>query len=224
MGGTDGAKPYAGLIFDQEGNLYGTTEAGGDSNCHSGKWGCGVVFKLSPNPDGSWTESVLHRFAGKDGDNPRAGLIFDQGGSLYGTTQAGGNLTDCNGSGCGVAFKLIPNSNGTWTETVLHRFTGGKDESIPYAGLTLDPAGNLLGTTRDGGIFSDCSPNGCGVVFKLTPNANGSWAEKALHRFKGGKDGANPYASLIVDASGNLYGTTYGANTGIRGSVFEITP
>jgi uncharacterized repeat protein (TIGR03803 family) len=223
MGGTDGARPYAGLTFDQEGNLYGTTEAGGNSSCYA-KFGCGVVFKLTPNSNGTWTEDVLHRFTGKDGASPWAGLIFDQGGSLYGTTQTGGNLSDCNGGGCGVAFKLSPNSDGTWTEAVLHRFTGGKDGSTPYAGLTLDPAGNLYGTTRDGGILTDCSPIGCGVVFKLTPNANGTWAEKALHRFKGDKDGASPYANLIFDASGNLYGTTDGGNSGLRGSVFEITP
>jgi uncharacterized repeat protein (TIGR03803 family) len=223
MGGADGARPYAGLIFDQEGNLYGATEAGGNSSCYN-EGGCGVVFKLTPNSNGTWTEDVLYRFTGKDGASPRAGLIFDQGGSLYGTTQTGGNLSDCNGGGCGVAFRLTPNSNGTWTESVLHRFTGGKDGSAPYAGLTLDQTGNLFGTTYAGGILSDCSPYGCGVVFKLTPNANGGWSEVVLHRFNGVKDGASPYANLIFGANGNLYGTTDGGNSGLRGSVFEITP
>ena len=149
-GGTDGKQPFADLTFDGAGNLYGTTAYGGSFGVNCGSPGCGVVFKLTPNKDGNWTESVLYSFTGgADGKSPSAGLVFDVAGNLYGTTLRGGN---CGGDGCGVVFKLVPKSDGSWTESVLHSFTGGKDGFGPQADLIFDAAGNLYGTTADGGI------------------------------------------------------------------------
>jgi uncharacterized repeat protein (TIGR03803 family) len=199
----NGANPYASLILAAAGNLYGTTYNGGAS-------GVGTVFKLAPNQDGSWTESVLHSFNGSDGANPRAGLIFDAAGSLYGTTSFGG------ASNAGTVFKLAPNQDGSWTESVLHSFHGS-DGANPYAGLIFDAAGNLYGTTQAGGASL------YGTVFKLAPNQDGSRTESVLHKFNG-SDGANPYAGLIFDAAGNLYGTTYQGTAHGRGTVFKLAP
>ena len=195
--GKDGADPSADLIFDAAGNLYGSTEQGG-------AYGPGTVFKLTPNADGSWTESVLHSFNGSDGQLPKAGLIFDAAGNLYGTTSEGGTHN------FGTVFKLTPNADGSWTESVLHSFNGS-DGASPEAGLTFDAAGNLYGTT-----------GGPGTAFKLTPNADGSWTESVLHYFKPNVLG--PEAGLIFDATGNLYGTTYGGGTDNLGTVFKLTP
>ncbi len=188
-GSSDGAFPFAGLIADSAGNLYGTTQGGGASNN-------GVVFKLAPGG----TETVLHSFTGgSDGSNPLfAGLIADGAGNLYGTTEFGGG-TGCGGPGCGVVFKLTPTGS---SYTVLHSFAGGSgDGANPYAGLIIDSAGNLYGTTEFGG-----GP-GCGVVFKLAPGGT----ETVLHTFTGSpNDGAFPTAGLFADSGGNLYGTTAG--------------
>ena len=225
-GGSDGGSPNAGLIFDQAGNLYGTTQWGGSSNC---QYGCGVVFELTPNADGAWTESVLYSFTGgKDGGQPWASLIFDAVGNLYGTTPGGGN-PNCHGlfSGCGVVFKLAPNGDGTWTESVLHGFTGGKDGEMPEAGLIFDQTGNLYGTARSGGRTmphcEDWMGTGCGVVFKLTPNPDGRWKEKVLYSFTG-QDGYWPMAAPTFDAAGNLYGTTNHGGTYLYGAAFRLTP
>jgi uncharacterized repeat protein (TIGR03803 family) len=203
----DGDGVFAGLIFDQTGNLYGTTFYGGTT-------GSGIVYKLTPNPNGTWKEKILHAFSGiADGAGPASGVIFDTAGNLYGTTSYS---TDS--SNAGTVFQLTPNSDGSWKEKVLHRFTGGKDGGSPRGTLTFDAAGNLYGTTYSGGV-PPCR-NGCGVVFKLTPDSNGMWHETVLHAFIG-QPGADPIAGLILDASGNLYGTATGASDG---SVFEITP
>jgi hypothetical protein len=169
-GQIDGANSYAGLIFDAAGNLYGTTYAGGNTN-NCGGAGCGVVFELSPTASG-WKESALHVFTGgADGSGSEAGLAIDAAGNLYGTTASGGDTNACTGfPGCGVVFKLTP-SGSAWSETVLHFFTGSPDGSGPLSGVTLDGAGNLYGTTRQGGIPNDClnAGSGCGVVFKIAP-------------------------------------------------------
>ena len=147
----------------------------------------------------------MHSFAGfnqGDGSEPRASLILDGSGNLYGTTFQGG-AGACE-DGCGTVFELMPVSGG-WQETVLHEFTG-KNGELPWAGLVSDGT-NLYGTTYQGGTLSACGGDGCGVVFKLSPSASG-WKETVLHLFSGGKDGANPRAGLILEASGNLYGTT----------------
>ena len=151
--GSDGYAPFAGLIFDAAGNLYGTTSTGG-TYFH------GAVFELTPNRSGGWTETVQYSFQGypTDGDGPMAGLIFDAAGNLYGTTYFGGTY------GPGTAFELTPTQGGGWTETVLHNFGNGTDGVWPDAGLIFDPAGNLHGTTEHGGTY-----NYYGTVFELTP-------------------------------------------------------
>jgi uncharacterized repeat protein (TIGR03803 family) len=204
-GGTDGATPIAEVTFDASGNLYGTTQYGG-------AFSAGTVFELAPNSGGTWTESLLYSFTGgSDGANPWAGLIFDAGGNLYGTTYAGG------ASGDGTVFKLTPNSDGTWTESVLHSFTGGQDGSTPYLGnLTFDTTGNLYGSTVYGGGF------GSGVVYRLTPNSDGTWTESVLHSFTGGQDGGFPCGTLIFDSAGRLYGNASNGSHGV-GNVFKLT-
>jgi uncharacterized repeat protein (TIGR03803 family) len=211
---SDGDNPEANLIFDPDGNLYGTTQVGGAHGVG------GTVFKLAPNADGSWRESVLHSFCSRphcsDGEFPEASLIFDPDGNLYGTTFGGGGLF-----GGGTVFKLAPNGR----ESVLHSFcfrTNCVDGAQP-AGLVFDFAGNLYGTTESGGDQGCFSGDGCGIVFKLTPNSEGGWNERVLHTFAD-HPGANPFAPLISDVAGNLYGTTEGDGTTTHGSVFEITP
>jgi uncharacterized repeat protein (TIGR03803 family) len=211
-GGTDGTGPAAGLIFDGAGNLYSTTYLGGH-------YGCGTAFELMPNGNGTWTEKVLHSFTcGKDGAQPQGTLIFDSVGNLYGTTNAGGK-GNCyiNAPGCGVVFKLVPNSDGTWTEKVLYRFSGGKDGADPsVAAVMFDQAGNIYGTAGMGGAY------GGGVAFELIPKPDGTWKEKVLHQFTGGKDGHYPFSGLISDAAGNLYGTTWDGGAHNLGTVYEL--
>ena len=213
-GGTDGEFMYAGLVFDQKGNLYGATAGGGAG-------GNGTVFMLQPKADGSWTESVLYSFTGgTDGGNPETDLIFDQAGNLYGTTKWGGKCAFSDG--CGVVFELKRQTDGSWVESVLHRFSR-RDGFVPTAGLIFDAAGSLYGTTVAGGDLSLHGGSGCGVGFKLAPNSNGKWTETELHRFLD-RPGDSPFAGLIFDGSGNLYGTTWGNGTSTFGSVFEVTP
>jgi uncharacterized repeat protein (TIGR03803 family) len=163
-GGADGGDPDSVLLLDK-GNLYGTTANGG-TGC--GVTGCGVVFKLSPQSEGTWLESVLYTFCSltncADGESPGDSLIMDRAGNLYGTTYFGGAYRNCNGDACGVVFKL----DATGKETVLHSFTGGTDGAFPYAGLAIDGSSNLYGTTGSGGAKCYGS-NTCGVVFELTP-------------------------------------------------------
>jgi uncharacterized repeat protein (TIGR03803 family) len=200
---------YAGVTLDPVGNLYGAMVGGG-------VYGQGTVFELTPSSNGRWAEHVLHDFTGgKDGAAPYASPIFDAAGNLYGTTRYGGV------SGNGTVFEMTPDSNGQWTERVLHQFTGGKDGGQPWSGLILDSRGNLYGTTSGGGNSSDCAYSSCGVVFELTPSANGDWKEKVLHAFTG-KDGGSPLASLVFDGEGNLYGTTEWDSVYLGGTVFQL--
>jgi len=208
--GADGAFPSAGLVFDSAGNLYGTTEAGG---LYYG----GNAFKLTPpKRDAFWHEQVLHSMSSRstDGANSWAGLTFDSAGNLYGTTDTGGLY------GGGTVFELVPNTGGTWTEKILHNFNqNGIDGSNPLSGVIFDAAGNLYGTTYDGG------PGGYGTVYSLIPTETGAWTENILHVFSG-SDGSFPKGNLIMDASGNLYGTTaYGGSTACNGgcgTVFKL--
>lgn len=254
FGNGDGSYPTGGLIFDSKGNLYGTTQSGG-TNFY------GTVFELSPASNGTWTEKVLYSFSGgADGGSPIGGLAIDGQGNLYGTTYGGGT------KGFGTVFELVSGSNNTWTEKVLHSFSGGNDGSNPFAVTpALDKSGNVYGQTYNGGLHD------YGVIFQLSPNSQGAWSEKVihaftggsgdvagiagvvldpagdvyvaavfailefvpmndgtwstreLHRFTGGDDGANAEGSLWLDSAGNLYGmsTTGGAH---RGTVFELTP
>ena len=204
-GGKDGSLVYGSLVFDPAGNLYGTTYVGGADNY-------GTVFELSPHGNGGWTKSVLHSFNGNDGGSPWDGVIFDAAGNLYGTTYVGG------ADNFGTVFELSPNTDGSWTEKVLHSFNGN-DGRAPWDGVILDAAGNVYGTTYWGGT------DNYGTVFELSPNANGRWTEKVLHSFKNDrKDGALPYAELVLDQTGNLYGTTSAGGTKEDGIVFQLSP
>jgi uncharacterized repeat protein (TIGR03803 family) len=235
----DGALP-GGLVSDRAGNLYGVTEVGGIAGgCDGG--GCGVVYELSPNPDGTWSETVLHAFCAGgipcvDGASPNAGLVLDPAGNLYGITGYGG-IDGCyvvSGLGCGVVFELSPPAlpGGTWTYTLLYTFcsvvVGGtcEDGAIPYAGLTLGASGNLYGTTSEGG-----SGVGGGTVFELSPGSGG-WIETVLYSFcsTGGEncsDGLEPLSGITFDKHGNLYGTTAAGGSADyfgAGTLFELSP
>jgi uncharacterized repeat protein (TIGR03803 family) len=220
-GCADGEFPQA-LVFDTAGNLYGTAQAGGTNTC--GSEGCGVAFELSPGGDGTWTETVLHDFAddGKDGWSPVGGLVLDAAGNLYGTTAYGGATYKKEGT----AFELSPATGGTWTETVLHNFCSAPacaDGGEPYVGLVFDSSGNLYGTTFLGGShLGGCGGLGCGVAFQLTPSGNGKWKDKTLHTFKSGEGGVRPQSGLILDAAGNLYGTTSLGGAQSSGTIFEL--
>ena len=248
-GGPDGGNPEAGLVRDRDGNLYGTTYYGGDLNC-SAPYGCGTVFKV----DVSGAETVLHSFNAADGPHPYADLLRDAAGNLYGTTLGGegsfGTVFKLNTSGKlrvlyrftngadggGPAAGLIRDAAGnlysttveggvsnfgtvfkldsTGTETVLHSFAGSLDGAYPLAGLVRDAAGNLYGTTESYGPFR------AGTVFKL----DSTGAETVLHSFAAPPDGAYPYAGLVRDTAGNLYGTTNGGGSFGAGTVFKLDP
>lgn len=329
-GGNDGGYPYSSLVFDKQGNLYGTTANGGSTACQNG---CGVVFELSPNGDGTWNETVIHAFSGTDGGQPLGPVSFDAQGNLYGTTSTYGYPGNNCWGGCGYVFEMQPQSGGGWSFqniyafqgnedagnpqsqlifdqqgniygtagsnvifpevvfeltpsaeswafhllqsfpgcptcdtfgvmsgvtfdsagnlygtvpvtgqyqagflykltpaeglwnlTVLHEFTNSDDGGFPYAAPVFDSAGNLYGTTSGGGIknFPACSNFGCGVVYKLTPDSSGAWTGSILHYFRGGNDGGSPEAPVLVDPSGNLYGTTYYGGPRGYGVAFEI--
>lgn len=205
----DGILPYAGLVSDAAGNLYGTTQEGG-------VYHLGTVFELSHTEGGFWTEKVLHNFGNKgDGEEPKGGLIFDAAGNLYGTTSQGAH------SG-GVVFELSPKTGGAWTEEILHTFKGAFNSgegAAPLSSLTFDAAGNLYGTTSAGGIGDE------GTIFELTPTTSGPWTEKILQIFSNnGADGGSPQGNLIFDTLGNFYGTTVNGGASGDGVVFEMTP
>jgi len=203
-GGSDGAYPYySGLVMDSAGNAYGTASEGGVINSACGSPGCGVVFKV----DSNGVETVLHSFTGeRDGWYPVAGLLRDKQGNLYSTTFHGGDLT-CD---CGTVFKL----NTSGAETVLYRFMGGTDGANPEAGLIMSSAGSLYGTTFQGGT------SGAGTVFEVS----GKGKEIVLHSFNGPIDGGFPYAGLVLDRQGDLYGTASQGGTGTKGTAFKLTP
>jgi uncharacterized repeat protein (TIGR03803 family) len=221
-GGSDGSAPYGDVVSGADGVLYGTTFSGGTgTSCltYVGYPGCGIVFSLTPpeSPGGEWTEAVLYTFTGgSDGANPEAGLVIGDGGVLYGTTSAGGILNE------GTVFCLTPptNASGSWTETVLHSFTGyPNDGTYPYAGVVAGGGGVLYGTTYSGGSV------GYGVVFSLTPptSAGGSWTEAVLHSFSY-IDGAHTSEGLVIGSGGVLYGTSYYGGSSNGGVVFSLAP
>jgi uncharacterized repeat protein (TIGR03803 family) len=220
--GASGIEPNGPLVFDASGNLYGTTFYGGRNNCtrENNIRGCGMVYELIPQPDGTWVEQVLHQFDsdGRDGTNPYAGLLIDAAGNLYGTTYFGGNSTECGKFGCGTVYELTPGANGVWTEKILIDFDYSAG-FYPVAALTPDGSGNLYGTTTQGGKGSN------GKVFELTPTTTGGWSESILHNFAfGTTDGADPEAGVTFDSSGNLFGTTFLGGTGGYGILYELTP
>lgn len=208
---TNGYYPWSGVVFGPEWALYGTTYAGGSL-------GYGLVYRLTPAGTVCktslcpWTETILYNFAGGSSDGATPGLgdvAFDRAGNLYGTTMGGGT------SGKGVVYKLTP-SNGSWSEQVIYNFSGGSDGSVPWSGVILDAAGNLYGTTAAGGGF------GGGTVYELSPSGPG-WSETVLHSFEG-SDGTVPYAGLIFDQSGNLYGGAFAGGVNGGGTAFELSP
>jgi uncharacterized repeat protein (TIGR03803 family) len=208
-GGSDGAFPsWGGLAFDAANNLYVATVLGG-------KYNEGTIFELSPNSDGTWTESVLHEFTGKnDGGGPDMTPMFDALGNLYGTTVHGGVY------GCGTAFEMTPGSNNQWAYQVIRQ--GGPPACAPWIGLVRDAAGAFYGTTRDGGYY--CTQGNCGQVFQLTQTSNGKWTYKKIHQFNGGKAGADPASNdLLFDGQGNLYGALEGGAYA-HGLVYKLAP
>jgi uncharacterized repeat protein (TIGR03803 family) len=218
-GGKDGAYPYAGLIMDQSGNLYGTANAGGRGTCPPANIGCGTVFKFMRSRSG-WVFQVVYAFlGGNDGQGPYGRVAIGPGGNLYGTTVEGGNSA-CP-SGCGTVFSLKPPATCQTkfcpsTETVLYRFKGNSDGFYPTGDLAFDAAGNLYGTTIQGGSV------GPGTVYELKPS-KGRWTESILWSLTGNADGANPYSGVILDKAGNIFGTTLDGGTNNSGSVFELT-
>ena len=214
--GTDGLTPNGPLVFDAGGNGYGTTSDGGSS-------GLGRVFAVKPGNRG-WTDrvvlQVLYVFrGGTDGAHPNAGVVFDPAGYLYGVTVDGGT------AGLGTVYELTSNPDGSWSENILYSFQGNGDAAGPNSPLSFDTAGNLYGSAG-GGAY------GHGAVFKLTPSSNGHWMETVVYSFTGGVDGGGPSGGVILDAAGNLYGTT--RNGGAYpscdeepycgGVVYKITP
>jgi uncharacterized repeat protein (TIGR03803 family) len=203
--GKDAAYPEAGLTIDAQGNLYGTASAGGTYNN-------GAVFRLTPPKTGStWKETLLYSFGGTgtDGQAPVASLTLGAAGTLYGTTSTGGEY------GYGTIFQLV-RSGATWEETILHNFADGDDGGIPYGGLIANKAGSLYGAATEGGT------GGGGTIFELTPS-NGSWTFTVLYSNPGwGISGS--FRNLLLDASGNLYGTTHCDGADSAGTVYKLTP
>jgi uncharacterized repeat protein (TIGR03803 family) len=223
-GGNDGIDPAATLAQDAAGNFYGTTVSGGTGTLCSN--GCGTVFELSPVAGGKWKETVLYSFTGgNDGKNPYGGVTLDSKGDLYGTTVAGGSGGACSGDGCGVVF-LLSKSGKHWVETVMYNFTGGKDGFGPGGTVVFDSAGNLYGTTPDGGNLHKCNGGGCGVVYQISPVRGGGWMQTVLHTFTGGADGAvGSLGPLLVDKAGNVFGVSeVGGDPSCQcGTVFKLT-
>jgi uncharacterized repeat protein (TIGR03803 family) len=221
-GPSDGQFPQGNLIFDNAGNLYGTTARGG-------LYDFGTVFELSPYGNGNWTETILYNFQGSaDGGCPITGLVMDAQGNLYGTTQIGGVQNGYCLGGCGVVFELTPGSTG-WNYQVIYSFNNVPDGAFPSGDLIFDSAGNLYGVTSGGGSEGVCVGvfPGCGTVFELV-KANG-WQDQILHRFYYSlTDGDYPSGKLVFDSQGNLYGTTESGGAGAHGlyhgTVFEMKP
>ncbi len=203
--------PFGGLVFDAAGNLYGTTRSGGTALS-------GTVFRLTPGNRGNWKSTILYSFLGStngnaDGRFPYGALVFDGEGNLYGTTKGGGTF------GGGILFQLKPSLDGTWTERVLQYGAAGNGGGKQFmSDLVFDAAGRLYGTAALGGKF------GWGVVYRLTPTATGLWKEHVLHPFTGLNDGGTPLAGVVLDAQGNVFGTTFTGGEAGNGTVFEIIP
>jgi uncharacterized repeat protein (TIGR03803 family) len=252
--GKDGANPYGGPILDSSGNLYGTTYLGGIYGNGSvyrlsfkgSTWRYTPLYNFGPLPDGAGPafgslaidakgdlfgttegggyfgtdfeicsckgrEVQIHQFGlGTDGAQPIGGVVLDSAGNLYGTTSLGGTYAN------GTVFKDTL-SGGAWTESVIYNFTGGKDGASPPAGVTVDANGNLYGTTSFGGA------KGVGVIYKLSPHDSG-WKQTILHTFGGRKDGQYPVGGLVIDQSGNLFGTTFDGGVKGGGTVYELSP
>ncbi len=201
-GGSDGGFPVGELVFDQAGNLYGVTQAGGSM-------GGGVVFQLTPQ-GGTWAESVIYNFTASEG--PVGGLVFDSAGNLYGATDKGGEKQS------GSVFQLAP-AQGSWTQSVICSFGIGRNAlDGPSAGPVISKAGDLFGVATNGG-------NGVGGVYEVRPpkTQGGAWTEHTLYAFQKGNDAAEPLGRLAIDHQGNLYGVSAAGGTGTEGTVFELS-
>jgi uncharacterized repeat protein (TIGR03803 family) len=213
QGGSDGAYPGASVVIGPSGILYGTTSVGGNPGCPAGT-GCGTVYQLQPQSRACqsvlcpWTKTALYRFiGGQDGANPAYGqLLFDHSGNIYGTTGGGGDV------GSGVVYQLTRSSGG-WQESVLHSFDGMGDGLQPQSGVVFDSQGNLYGTTVDGGA------HGNGTAYELTPSGPGWGISK---QYDIANEGNSPYAGVILDQLGNVYGATLFGGPGNGGSIFRL--
>jgi len=217
--GPDGLEPQGRVTFGPDGTLYGTTALGQGDSCS-----CGNVFNLKPPPSRPtsalvpWVETVIHQFSPTPGEgiDPSGDLAFDSAGNLYGTTQAGGMWNHCSGGvGCGAVYQLTRSGSG-WTENVIWALQGQSDGEYPVDGVTIDAAGNLFVTSIQGYY-----QNNWGAVFELSPS-NGGWIETTLYDFPSG-GGMVPFAGVILDHAGNLYGATSASPNG-GGTVFELSP
>jgi hypothetical protein len=220
-GGSDGGIPHGNVIFGPDGNLYGTGVRGREIGLG------GVVFRLKRPavPDGQWKYEVLYHFRGGfDANAPQGGLIFDKSGNLFGTAALGGQFSN------GAVFEASPpiRRGGNWTESIIYSFGSGADGFFPLAGLAIDGAGDLFGTTEFGGTFTSYCQSGCGTVFELSPAPHKTWTYTVIQKFDGKTDGATPEDPLLFDGSGNIYGTTLegqgNASGGYGGAAFELTP
>jgi uncharacterized repeat protein (TIGR03803 family) len=211
--------PFAGVILDSAGNLFGATEEGGDF-CGV-DWSCGTIFKLTPHQGGNWTETTLYEFTGgSDGQLPLSPLYVNKSGKIFGTTSLGGT------SNAGTIFELSESTTGTWSETQMFVFPS-TDGNYASSGLLADGAGNFYGTTSQGGV-NQCNNGGfigCGTVFKMSKNSEGQWQEAVIYNFTGANgDGNGPSGELVVDSLGNLYGVTFSGGTAGEGTVYELSP
>lgn len=208
-GGADGSWPKAGLIVGPDGAFYGATQYGG-------AYTFGTIYRMAQNSDGTWSEIVIYNFTDtNDGAGPIGQIAFDAAGNIYGTTAFGKPYEE------GTVFELSPGAGGAYSATLLYAFTGGTDGEQPLGGVVLDKAGNIYGTTQSGGAFDE------GVLFEVSPNADGTWSENVIHSFgSSSSDGVTPDSNLLIDASGNLYGVTPGGGSGTyrSGTVFEFSP
>ncbi len=217
-GSSAGGYPSA-VTIGPNGSLYITNRFGGDTGGQCDPYGCGTIVNLMPPVSACktaicpWNIIVLYTFGAggaSDGTTPNCCVAFDRAGNFFGTTAGGGT------EGYGTVYKMAP-SNGGWTETILHNFLSGSNGGIPTSGVVIDQVGNMYGTTDDGGS------GGCGTLYELTPSGSG-WTETTLYNFQGLDDGCDPLGQLIIDAAGNLYGTTDYNGSGNGGTVFELSP
>jgi len=203
----DGFGPGVGVTIDKRGNVYGMTPTGGADSA-------GIVFELTPDGHGKYTERIIHTFTGGvDGNGGSAGrLALDGFGNLYGTCTTGG------ANGAGNVFELTPTQSGEFTLTVLYAFNGNSDSGFPYGGVVADAKSNIYGTTYYDGA------NGWGTIYRLSLRS-GAWTETGIYSFLGGRDGSGPISTLVFDQSGNLYGTTStGGGACDCGTIFSVNP
>ncbi len=215
--GQDGWDPQAEMVFDSTGNLYGTTQLGG-AIFGRGDDNGGTVFRLTSGASG-WTETILYSFTGEylgpDPNLPAGSVVLGKNGNIYGVAQSGG------ANGQGAVYQLAPNSDGSYTESVIFSFNVN-DGAVPNSTPRQDASGNLYGSTRQGGDGA-CSSVGCGLVYKLTNNGDGTWSEAILHELNG-RDGATAIGPPAFDSAGNLYTAAVAGGADSAGSIFELIP